>query len=99
MESFKHSCPFCGQHIEYTAGYCGKQMQCPICGHTVTFPALPPARSGQTLRVKSLERKPERKWSWKLPPALVFLLNFQHWNVVAQCAVPFVIIGALLAGA
>jgi Skp family chaperone for outer membrane proteins len=99
MESYKHSCPFCGQHIEYTAGYCGKQMQCPICGQTVTFPALPPGRSGPTLRVKALERKPERKWKWKLPTAFTILLNFQHWNVVAQCAVPFLIIAALLAGA
>jgi len=99
MESYKHSYPFCGQHIEYTVGYCGKQMQCPICSQTVTFPALPPGRSGPTLHVKSLERKPERKWSWKLPAALTFLLKFQHWNVVAQCAVPFLIIGVLLAGA
>ena len=99
MESYKLSCPFCGQHIEYTVGYCGKQMQCPICSQTVTFPALPPGRSGPTLHVKSLERKPERKWSWKLPAALTFLLKFQHWNVVAQCAVPFLIIGVLLAGA
>jgi hypothetical protein len=99
MESYKHSCPFCGQHIEYTAGYCGKQMQCPICGKTVTFPAIPPGRKGPALHVKSLERKPERKWTWKAPAALTFLLNFQHWNVVAQCAVPFLIIGVLLAGA
>jgi hypothetical protein len=97
MESYKHSCPFCGQHIEYTAGYCGKQMQCPMCNQTVSFPALPPALKGTTLRVKSLERKPERKW--KLPPALAFLLRFQHWNVVAQCAVPFLIIAVLVVGA
>ena len=52
------SCPFCGQHIEYTAGYCGKQMQCPICGQTVTFPALPPGgKSGPKLRVKSLSEQ------------------------------------------
>jgi hypothetical protein len=99
MESYKHSCPFCGQHIEYTAGYCGKQMQCPMCSQTVTFPALPPGRSGPTLHVKTLERKPERKWNLKLPPALAFLLRFQHWNMVVQCAVPFLIIGVLLAGA
>jgi len=46
-----------------------------------------------------LERKPERNWSWKLPKAITFLLGFQHWNVVAQCAVPFLIVGGLLAGA
>jgi hypothetical protein len=97
MDSYKHSCPFCGQHIEYTVGYCGKQMQCPMCSQTVTFPALPPGRKGTTLRVSSLQRKTERKW--QLPRALTFLLNFEHWNVVWQCAVPFLIIGALLAGA
>jgi hypothetical protein len=97
MDSYKHSCPFCGQHIEYTEGYCGKQMQCPMCGQTVTFPALPSGRKGTTLKVSSLHRQNERKW--KLPPALAFLLRFEHWGVVWQCAVPFVIITALLVGA
>jgi hypothetical protein len=99
MESYKHSCPFCGQHIEYTVEYCGKQMQCPMCQQTVTFPAIPPGRPNAPLRVKSLEKKPERKWTLKLPAPLAFLLDFQHWNVVAQCAVPFLIIGVLLGGA
>jgi endogenous inhibitor of DNA gyrase (YacG/DUF329 family) len=87
MESYKHSCPFCGQHIEYTAGYCGKQMQCPMCGQTVTFPALPPGRPGPALHVKSLERKPERKWNWKLPAALAFLRTFNigTWWRNAPC--------------
>jgi uncharacterized membrane protein len=97
MESYKHSCPCCGQHIEYTVGYCGKQMQCPMCGQTVTFPAVPPGRPAPSLRVKSLEAKSAR--SWKVPKALAFLRDFQHWNVVAQCAVPFLIIAALLGGA
>ena len=52
METYKHSCPFCGQHIEYSAWYCGKQMVCPICGKTVTFPAIPPGRKGQPVRTK-----------------------------------------------
>jgi len=99
MESYKHSCPFCGQHIEYTVEYCGKQMQCPMCGQTVTFPAIPPGRSGPALGVKSLEQMPEKKGAWKAPAGLSFLRRFQHWNVVAQCAVPFLIIGLLLAGA
>jgi hypothetical protein len=34
-----------------------------------------------------------------MPAALVFLRDFRHWKVVAQCAVPFLILGALLAGA
>jgi len=99
MESYKHSCPFCGQHIEYTVGYCGQQMQCPMCGQTVTFPAIPPGRAGQSLRVKGTEVKAARKMEFKLPKALVFLREFQHWNVVGQIAVPFVAIGVLWWGA
>jgi hypothetical protein len=106
MESYKHSCPFCGQHIEYTVEYCGKQMVCPSCGKTVTFPAIPPGRapSGHTTRVKALDArraadKPATGWLRNAPKALGFLRDFEHWNVVGQCAVPFVIIGVLLAGA
>ena len=44
MESYKHSCPCCGQHMEYTAPYCGKKTLCPTCGHTITFPAMAPGR-------------------------------------------------------
>ncbi|HEY3864093.1 MAG TPA: hypothetical protein VGO59_19665 [Verrucomicrobiae bacterium] len=99
MESFKHSCPFCGQHIEYTVGYCGKQMPCPICGQTVTFPAIPPGGAGPGLRAQGSKRKSATAWKVKAPKALSFLGNFQHWNVVGQCAVPFLIIAVLLGGA
>jgi hypothetical protein len=105
MESYKHSCPFCGQHIEYTVDYCGQQMQCPSCGKTVTFPAIPPGRGkgAPSTHVKQLgsrrsttqtQRGPLRKE----PGALSFLRDFQHWKVVGQCALPFLIIGLLLAG-
>jgi len=99
MESFKHSCPCCGQHIEYTVCYCGKQIQCPMCGHTVTFPAVPPKQGGAKLGVKSLQPKAVRNWASKMPGFLGSLRDYQHWNVVAQCAVPFVILAVLLAGA
>ncbi len=99
MESYKHSCPCCGQHIEYTAGYCGRQMQCPMCGKTVTFPALPPGRLGKSLRTKSLEPKETPKSARNWPATLAPLLDFPHWNLLAQCAVPFLLIGVLLAGA
>jgi hypothetical protein len=106
MEAYKHSCPFCGQHIEYTVEYCGKQMQCPSCGKTVAFPAIPPGRGrgAPTARVKELdarraEAKPAPSWLRNTPRALGFLRDFEHWNVVWQCAVPFLIIGLLLAGA
>ena len=99
MESFKHSCPCCGQHIEYTVGYCGKQMQCPMCGQTVTFPAIPPRRTGPGLRAKSTERQMAQKLARKLPGALASVRDFQHWNVVGQIAVPFVLVAVLLGAA
>jgi len=99
MESFKHSCPFCGQHIEYTVGYCGQQMQCPMCGQTVTFPAVPPKRAGPALHIKKTATRPLPKWTAKFPKLLSLLVTYQHWGVVAQCAVPFVIVAVLLGGA
>jgi hypothetical protein len=99
MESFKHSCPYCGQHIEYTASYCGKQIQCPICGNTITFPAIPPQSGGAGVRINRPEDKPARKWAWNLQAIFLFLRDFQHWKTVVQCVVPFLIVGALLAGA
>jgi endogenous inhibitor of DNA gyrase (YacG/DUF329 family) len=104
MESYKHSCPFCGQHIEYTADYCGRQMQCPSCGKTVTFPAIPPSRGAQSARVRDLDSKAAEGNPATTKPRPVskkpgFLRDFEHWNLVWQCAVPFVLIGLLLAGA
>jgi hypothetical protein len=99
MESYKHSCPFCGQHIEYTAGYCGKQMVCPICGKTVTFPAVPPGGKGPSLRIKRPEAARAAKWPFDFFGILAPLRRFEHWNLVLVCLLPFVIVGALLAGA
>jgi len=99
MESYKHSCPFCGQHIEYTAGYCGKQMVCPICGKTVTFPAVPPGGKGPSLRIHRAETARAAKWSFDFFGILAPLRRFEHWNMVLVCLVPFIIVGALLAGA
>ena len=97
MESFKHSCPACGQHVEYTAGYCGRQIQCPICGGTIAFPAVPPTRAA-----KAVEGEPQKAVTqppWNLKSVYISLRNFSHWSTVWQIAVPFVIIGTLLAGA
>jgi hypothetical protein len=99
MESYKHSCPFCGQHIEYTAGYCGKQMVCPICGKTVTFPAVLPGGKGTSLRIHRPEAARAAKWSFDFFGILAPLRRFKHWNMVLVCLVPFIIVGALLAGA
>jgi hypothetical protein len=99
MESYKHSCPFCGQHIEYTAGYCGKQMVCPICGKTVTFPAVPPGGKGPSLHIHRPEAARPAKWSFDFFGILAPLRRFEHWSMVLVCLVPFMIVGALLAGA
>jgi hypothetical protein len=99
MESYKHSCPYCGQHIEYTAGYCGKQMACPICGKPVTFPAVPPGGKGPALHIKRPEAARAAKWSFNLNDILASLRQFEHWNVVLLCLVPFIIVAALLVGA
>jgi hypothetical protein len=67
-----------------------------MCGTTVTFPVVPPGRAASALRLKGAKAAPVRNWALKLPGALAFLRNFQHWNVVGQCAVPFLIIAALV---
>jgi hypothetical protein len=107
METFKHSCPFCGQHVEYTAQYCGQKTACPRCGKSLTFPAVPQTGKGQTqkLKIKLPETAPARKWpidrKWLSEHTGVLgpLFKFEHWNVVLACLVPFVVVGALLIGA
>ena len=57
-----------------------------MCGHTVTFPAIPPGRAGRagrSLRAKDPPARPAVVR--KLPGALAFLRDFQYWNVVWQC--------------
>jgi hypothetical protein len=98
MDSYKHSCPFCGQHVEYTVEYCGKQMICPFCGKLMTFPAIPPGGK-RPLRLKRAEVVQRRKWSFNLKDIMIFLREFEHWNIVWAGVVPFVIIAGLLVGA
>src|ERR1700753_3777206 len=98
MESYKHSCPVCGQHVEYTAGYCGRQMQCPICGNTITFPVIPPTKGG-TKAFYAEKPKPKRQWAGNAGKMLGNIWDFPHWNTVLQILVPFFIIGALIATA
>jgi hypothetical protein len=99
MESYKHSCPYCGQHIEYTVGYCGKQMTCPICGNTVTFPAIPPKTTAKGLRLDRPAEKVAPKWGWKPRRIFLFLRDFPHWKIIGGALVPFLVIGGLLVGA
>ena len=74
-------------------------MICPICGKTVTFPAVPPRKKGESPPVKA----PPPSWLSKLVPKLKEILpvalEFKHWNIVLSCLVPFAIITALLIGA
>jgi hypothetical protein len=98
--------------MEYTAPYCGKKTLCPTCGHTITFPAIPPARGAAAPATgpatgPAPRQKPGQKPAAKAGPAGSGnskgtgdnLRDFQHWNVVVQCAVPFLIVAVLLAGA
>ena len=94
--------------MEYTAPYCGKKTLCPTCGHTITFPAIPPGHGAAApATAPAPGQKPGQKPAAKAGPAGSGntkgtgdnLRDFQHWNVVVQCAVPFLIVAALLVGA
>jgi hypothetical protein len=99
MDSYKHSCPFCGQHIEYTVEYCGKQVVCPACGKSVTFPAVLPGGKGSGLHLKRPTAVRAAKWSFNLSSILASLREFEHWNMVLVCLVPFILVTALVVGA
>jgi DNA-directed RNA polymerase subunit RPC12/RpoP len=43
MIEFKFSCPTCGQRIQVTDAYSGRQIQCPACQHTIVVPQAPGA--------------------------------------------------------
>jgi hypothetical protein len=73
-------------------------MQCPICGNTITFPAIPPTKGGS--KAFYAERpKRARKWAGNAGKIFGNVWDFPHWNTVLQILVPFVIIGVLLATA
>jgi hypothetical protein len=74
-------------------------MLCPICGKSVTFPAIPPGRRKLSLPSQRLAAERDRKWAFDVKSIFPVLGRFEHWNLVLVCLVPFVIVGALLAGA
>ncbi len=98
MEKFKHSCPACGQRIEYTVDYCGKQVACPTCQAPVLFPAIPPTTATQKLRLQR-DAGPRKKRGLFDLPFFKGLLNFPHWKVVGACLIPFLLVGGLVWGA
>ena len=74
-------------------------MVCPICGKPVTFPAVPPGVKGPSLHIKRPAAARPSNWSFDFFGIPAFLRRFEHWNMVLVCLVPFIIVGALLAGA
>jgi len=41
----KFSCHYCGQHIQCSEGYSGKQVNCPACGKPIQVPGEPEAKA------------------------------------------------------
>jgi hypothetical protein len=72
-------------------------MQCPICGNTITFPAIPPKTGVKNIAVE--EVKPRAKWAWNPAAMFFYLRDFPHWKIVWQIFIPFLIIAGLLWGA
>ncbi len=98
MDKYKHACPACGQRIEYTIDYCGRQISCPSCHALVVFPVAPIHSATQKLRLQR-DVVVEKKKSLLAAAVLKALIEFPHWKVVGACAVPFFLVGGLLLGA
>jgi hypothetical protein len=73
-------------------------MQCPMCGGAIVFPAVLPSRGGKPVAGAEAP-KPRRNWAWNATAIYHYLRDYPHWRTMGQVAVPFVIVGALLAGA
>jgi len=98
MNGYKYSCPYCGQHIEYTDGYAGRQIPCPMCQHPIMFPAVPAGLKRSSLRLVRDIPKPVQQFQFSFPGLLLFLREFKHWKVLGTCLLPFAILaGALIA--
>jgi hypothetical protein len=98
MSGYKYACPYCGQHIEYTDGYAGQQMPCPMCQNPIVFPAVPAGLRRSTLRLERDRPKPVQKFEFSFPNLVLFLRDFKHWKVVGICLLPFAVLaGALMA--
>lgn len=72
MSSAKYACPFCGQHIEYTEEYRGRQAPCPACQRTILFPGLAAPLMKSTLRLERDIPKPAQK------PGSIFARLLSH---------------------
>ena len=98
MTHYKYSCPYCGQHIEYTDGYSGQQMPCPMCQHPIVFPAVAPGKLTSSLRLQRDIPRPKEKFQFSFAAVAKAILGFQHWKIVGMCLIPFAILaGALVA--
>jgi hypothetical protein len=74
-------------------------MVCPICGKSVTFPAIPPGAKKVSLPSQRVAAARVRQWPFDVKKIFPFLARFDYWNVVLVCLVPFIIVAALLVGA
>jgi DNA-directed RNA polymerase subunit RPC12/RpoP len=97
MSGYKYACPYCGQHIEYTEGYAGQRMPCPMCQQSIMFPAIPSGlKKTSSLRLVRDIPKPVQQFHFSF--AGLFLFLREHWKVIGTCLVPFAVLaGALLA--
>jgi hypothetical protein len=98
MDKYKHTCPKCGQRIEYTLDYCGHQISCPSCHTAIVFPEAPLPTATQKLRLQR-DIGLKSKKSWRDIAIIKALMTFSQWKVVGACLVPFAVVGGLLVGA
>ncbi|MGD1083411.1 MAG: hypothetical protein ABSA47_01525 [Verrucomicrobiota bacterium] len=93
MNGYKYSCPYCGQHIEYTDVYSGQRMPCPTCGHAIVFPAIPSGMTNSSLSLAPDIPDPVQKPQSHLPNLLRELRESKHWNVVGICLLSVALLG------
>ena len=99
MSGYKYSCPYCGQHIEYTDVYSGQQMPCPACGHAIVFPAVPPGSMTSSLSLARDIPQSDPNPPSRFVKLLLALQEYKHWKVVGICLLSLVLLSgaALLA--
>jgi hypothetical protein len=101
-EKLKHTCPACGQPIEYTIDDSGQQIDCPSCQKPVLLPAAIGAAAARKTQLQKNQIRRESPNAKKPVPGFAStrkVIEFQYWKVVGICLVPFLIIGGLLYGA
>lgn len=93
MNSHKYACPSCGQNLEYSDEYSGKQMPCPACHHDLRFPGLAPVAMQSSLRLARDIPQPGRKPRLNFFAMLGWLRYFINQKAVAICLLSVLFIG------